>query len=115
MTELDVRESDIREQVRSRYAQAAQAVTAAGGRTALQVVDADQCCAPASTTNTPTAGAVGGGAQRPITRSQIQPRMLWQRTDREEHLQTSYTDEEAETDVDMAVDLNQVQEEEDSV
>ncbi|MEO6886087.1 MAG: arsenite methyltransferase [Jatrophihabitantaceae bacterium] len=39
-------ESDVREQVRSRYAQAAEAVTAATGRTALAVVDADQCCAP---------------------------------------------------------------------
>ncbi len=36
----------VREQVR--YAAAAQAVTGTGGRTALQVVDAGQCCAPVS-------------------------------------------------------------------
>ena len=36
-------ESDVRAQVRSRYAKAARAVTATG-ETALAVVDADQCC-----------------------------------------------------------------------
>jgi arsenite methyltransferase len=45
-------ESKIREEVRARYAEAATAVTAAGGRTALEVVDADLCCAPAATTGT---------------------------------------------------------------
>jgi SAM-dependent methyltransferase len=43
-------ESEVREQVRARYAQAAVAVTASRGRTALEVVDANQCCAPASDT-----------------------------------------------------------------
>ena len=38
---------DVREQVRQRYAQAAQAVTATGAN-ALAVVDADQCRAPTS-------------------------------------------------------------------
>jgi arsenite methyltransferase len=41
-------DQDVREQVRSRYAQAARAVTASSGRTALQVVDADQCCSPSA-------------------------------------------------------------------
>ncbi|WP_375502129.1 arsenite methyltransferase [uncultured Jatrophihabitans sp.] len=59
MAESDVRDSDVREQVRSRYARAAVAVTAAGGRTALQVVDADQCCAPVSATSEPAGGRVG--------------------------------------------------------
>ncbi len=40
-------EPDLREQVRSRYAAAATAVTTAGERTALQVVEADPCCGPA--------------------------------------------------------------------
>lgn len=40
-------ERDVREQVRARYAEAAVAVTAPAGRTALEVVDSDQCCAPA--------------------------------------------------------------------
>src|SRR5664279_1079992 len=57
--ESDVRESDVREQVRSRYARAAEAVTAASGRTALQVVDADQCCVPASSTSEPAVGTAG--------------------------------------------------------
>ena len=51
-------EQDVREQVRSRYAQAARAVTASSGRTALQVVDADQCCAPRAS-NEPAAPSVG--------------------------------------------------------
>jgi SAM-dependent methyltransferase len=59
MTESDVRESDVREQVRSRYAQAAEAITAASGRNALEVVDADQCCIPASSTTAPTGGTAG--------------------------------------------------------
>jgi SAM-dependent methyltransferase len=48
-------ESELREQVRARYARAAVAVTAPGGRTALEVVDADQCCAP--TADTTAAGS----------------------------------------------------------
>ena len=39
-------DEDVREQVRARYAEAAVAVAAATGRTALEVVDADECCAP---------------------------------------------------------------------
>ncbi len=39
-------ESEVRDQVRARYAQAAVAVSAPGGRTALEVVDEGQCCAP---------------------------------------------------------------------
>jgi len=46
-------ESDVREQVRSRYARAAEAVTRATGRTALAVVDADQCCAPVASSTEP--------------------------------------------------------------
>ena len=38
-------EGDLRDRVRARYAQAAAEVTAVSGRTALEVVDADQCCA----------------------------------------------------------------------
>ncbi len=38
--------SDIREEVRAKYAEAARAVIEPGGRTALAVVDSDQCCAP---------------------------------------------------------------------
>ena len=39
-------DEEMREQVRARYAAAAAAVTHATGRTALEVVAADQCCAP---------------------------------------------------------------------
>ena len=39
-------EEDTRERVRARYAEAAAAVAGATGRTALEVVDADQCCSP---------------------------------------------------------------------
>jgi SAM-dependent methyltransferase len=39
-------DAELREQVRARYAEAASAVVTAEGRTALEVVDADQCCAP---------------------------------------------------------------------
>jgi len=41
-------DTDVREEVRLRYARAAEAVTAASGRTALEVVDAVSCCAPAA-------------------------------------------------------------------
>ena len=41
----DSLEGDLRDRVRARYAQAAAEVTAVSGRTALEVVDADQCCA----------------------------------------------------------------------
>ncbi|MGZ4609011.1 MAG: arsenite methyltransferase [Actinomycetes bacterium] len=40
-------EPGVREQVRARYAQAAVAVATSTGRTALEVVDPDACCAPA--------------------------------------------------------------------
>jgi SAM-dependent methyltransferase len=40
---------DIREEVRARYAEAARAVLDPDGRTALAVVEPDQCCAPSST------------------------------------------------------------------
>jgi arsenite methyltransferase len=39
-------DEEMREQVRARYAAAAAAVTQPTGRTALEVVDSDQCCAP---------------------------------------------------------------------
>jgi len=45
-------DTDVREQVRARYAQAAEAVSSSSARTALQVVDGDSCCSP-----TPTAAA----------------------------------------------------------
>ena len=41
-------ESDVREEVRSRYAQAAVAVTAAGGEIPLALVDADRPCSPSA-------------------------------------------------------------------
>ncbi|KAM3421576.1 hypothetical protein BST61_g1963 [Cercospora zeina] len=41
--------------------------------------------------------AVGDSANRPLTRSHVPPRLLWARSDR-----TSYSDEEAETDVDTS-------------
>ena len=41
---------DLREEVRARYAEAARAVVAADGRTALEVVDDDACCASADAT-----------------------------------------------------------------
>ncbi len=46
MTATDA--GQVREQVRQRYAAAAEAVTGAGGRTALEVVDGAGCCAPSS-------------------------------------------------------------------
>ncbi|HLN77842.1 MAG TPA: arsenite methyltransferase [Nocardioidaceae bacterium] len=39
---------ETREEVRARYAAAAAAVAGATGRTALEVVDSDECCAPSS-------------------------------------------------------------------
>ena len=39
---------DIREEVRVKYAEAARAVTEPAGRTALAIVDSDQCCAPSA-------------------------------------------------------------------
>jgi SAM-dependent methyltransferase len=52
-------DSDVREQVRRRYAQAAAAVTASG-REALTVVDADPCCG--SSVAEANASCCGGGA-----------------------------------------------------
>jgi SAM-dependent methyltransferase len=43
-----VRNEDLREQVREHYAAAAAAVTGATGLTALEVIDAGSCCAPAA-------------------------------------------------------------------
>lgn len=55
-------ESDVREQVRSRYAAAAEAVTDASGQTATAVVDAEQCCTP-SATEEANASCCGGGGE----------------------------------------------------
>ena len=52
--------SQVREHVRARYAEAAVAVTGAGGRTLLEVVDADQCCAPAAGASSATASCCSG-------------------------------------------------------
>jgi small redox-active disulfide protein 2 len=41
-------DNELREQVRAKYAEVAASVTAAAGRTALEVLDADSCCAPAA-------------------------------------------------------------------
>jgi arsenite methyltransferase len=51
----------VREQVRQRYAAAAEAVTATG-RDALELVDADVCCTPADSPGA-DASCCGGGAQ----------------------------------------------------
>ena len=40
---------EVREQVRERYAAAAVAAASTAGRTALEVVEADSCCAPSDT------------------------------------------------------------------
>ncbi len=53
-------DSDLREQVRQRYAAAAMVVTATGGD-ALTVVDADQCCRPSPTEA--NASCCGGGTE----------------------------------------------------
>ena len=56
---------DVREQVRTRYAAAAVAVTSSG-RSALEVVDADQCCTPtAAGTQTSAAGTSAAGTAAP--------------------------------------------------
>ena len=56
-------ESDMREQVRARYAAAASAVTGAG-RDALTVLDGDgACCAPAGEVAEANASCCGGGAE----------------------------------------------------
>lgn len=55
-------ESDVREQVRSRYAEAAAAVTDASGPAAVEMVDADQCCTP-SATEEANASCCGGGGE----------------------------------------------------
>jgi arsenite methyltransferase len=54
-------DSDVRGQVRRRYAAAAIAVSA-GANSALTIVDADQCCAPASVTGA-NASCCGGGTE----------------------------------------------------
>ena len=55
-------DTDVRAQVRARYAEAAEAVTAAANRTALEVVDANQCCAP-SAVDEANASCCGGGGE----------------------------------------------------
>ncbi len=54
-------DSEVREQVRSRYAAAAAAVTAASGPTAMAVVDADGCCTPSATEQAGASCCSGGG------------------------------------------------------
>ena len=54
---------DVREQVRRRYAAAAVAVSG-GERTALALVDADQCCTPGATdVSDANASCCGGGGE----------------------------------------------------
>ena len=53
-------DTDLREQVRARYARAAAAVTGASARTALQVVDGGSCCAPESNAVTAKTACCGG-------------------------------------------------------
>src|SRR5450432_1651189 len=53
-------DQDVRDHVRQRYAAAAIAVTA-GGRDALTMVDADQCCGPSAPGE--NASCCGGGAE----------------------------------------------------
>jgi arsenite methyltransferase len=55
-------DSDVREQVRQRYAAAATAVSAGAGN-ALTIVDADQCCAPAPSVAEANASCCGGGSE----------------------------------------------------
>ena len=55
-------ETDVRAQVRARYAEAAEAVTAEASRKVLEVVDANQCCAP-STLDDANASCCGGGGE----------------------------------------------------
>ena len=49
-------DTEVREQVRARYARAAEAVTGSSARTALHVVDGDSCCSPAPTGAEPSGG-----------------------------------------------------------
>ena len=53
-------DTDLREQVRARYARAAVAVTGASERTALPVVDGGSCCAPESNGATGKTACCGG-------------------------------------------------------
>lgn len=55
-------ESDVREEVRSRYAEAATAVANASGPNALELLDAEQCCTP-SATEEANASCCGGGGE----------------------------------------------------
>ncbi len=55
-------ESDVREQVRSRYAEAAAAVTKASASTPLELIDADGCCSPSSVEEA-NASCCGGGGE----------------------------------------------------
>ena len=56
-------DAETREQVRARYAQAAAAVAGATGRTALEIVDADQCCAPTSGAGEATDSCCSGAVE----------------------------------------------------
>lgn len=55
-------EPEVREQVRSRYAEAAAAVTRGSGPTPVELVDAGQCCAPSSIEEA-NASCCGGGGE----------------------------------------------------
>jgi SAM-dependent methyltransferase len=55
-------ESEVREEVRARYAEAATAVTTESPRTPLAVVDADQCCGPTTVQEANESCCGGGGA-----------------------------------------------------
>ena len=55
-------ESDIREEVRARYAAAAEVVTAEANRAVLEVVDAGSCCSPSSVEEANDSCCGGGGA-----------------------------------------------------
>lgn len=48
--------ADVRDEVRARYARATQSVTDPEGRTALQMLDGDSCCAPAQAASATSAG-----------------------------------------------------------
>lgn len=54
--------ASVREEVRARYAEAANAVTQESERTVLEVVDADQCCAPNAVEEANESCCGGGGA-----------------------------------------------------
>ena len=54
---------ETREQVRARYAEAAAAVAGSTGRTALEVVDAEQCCAPSSDAGEAIASCCSGSVE----------------------------------------------------